>query len=895
MERWRQLLVLATAAVQQDNGTLAQRCLGGARRECPGGFQRVPAIEPAGTFYCAPCSFGTFSFCNANSCQSCPNGAVCFGRGEPPRQMHGFFRFLNPEYDDDEEVCEAVEEYRSSGGADPSFDRFYSFVGCHQNKGACRGPRRLLGDAMLVNNEDKTAEAQLRTSQDVMPQLQSFQADESQAEGVMLRLEGRFLELHPEAAGGSPSHNISYGACTGTPLRNVYDHCLRLTHRGSGPNLLLSSGPHESSGPMGIWADDTSKRACAEGYAGRRCSRCEEGWGPVNSFCYRCSTYRTLPYVVLCFMVSLLFLGTRLLVHWETQKAHVRVNSLSIQIKEQRADGRTPVVSHKKTSAEVTRIKWPHHARSSSITKVMLSYCQIMQLALNFDLVLPTNVESSMRINQWVASGEQFFLQIGCTVFGQDFLRFTITMCWILPLFLMAFFLIFFWVRFHFESVAFRFEIPSAKSHGSNVQEEYVRRGLRREVADGVIDASEVHVVLQKLRRYTEEELGRRSVISTSALHVNEMIIQSNRAEYLYDEPTDQHIFTFDRHDGIRVEEFGRYYYKARRAAFLNKMAVAFFVVYFVLYSSVTLQAAYWFNCDDMGLQGKRQSFLAKDMEMPCVSVRYGLVLLTTSIPWAIGVACVLPIYFLFAYLQRMRDRLQRPDMLAYFGFIYSGYERQYYWWEFVILARKYVMVLLAASGRIDPVLATTLALLVVFTSLCLHLKCQPFEESSIDRLETFSLCLTAFTLFSLIIFHSTRDLDDGYYRFRSFLYWMIMMVNAMFLLTGLVLVITAQLTTLRVSSNFKNAHAGGAAGATSSKYGAGASFRAAARRSHDSTRSTLSAGGSIDRGGQMSSWDVLDRISESEREREREREDAGEGAYGVNGSGSFGSGGGGG
>jgi hypothetical protein len=42
----------------------------------------------------------------------------------------------------------------------------------------------------------------------------------------------------------------------------------------------------------------------------------------------------------------------------------------------------------------------------------MLSYCQIMHLALNFELQLPSGVKSSMRVNQWMASGEQFFYQV---------------------------------------------------------------------------------------------------------------------------------------------------------------------------------------------------------------------------------------------------------------------------------------------------------------------------------------------------------------------------------------------------------------------------------------------------------------------------------------------------
>jgi hypothetical protein len=308
---------------------------------------------------------------------------------------------------------------------------------------------------------------------------------------------------------------------------------------------------------------------------------------------------------------------------------------------------------------------------------------------------------------------------VGCTAFGKDFLSYTITICWLLPIIMVLALCFTMWIRFMLEQEQFRSEIPSLSLdvNYDQLKEEYSRRGMEKEVKDEKFDCNEIGGVLNKLKWYTEKT--KRSVIKTKVLHVNELLIQSNDAEYGYepyteDEPLDgegasagrfaqvqaekrRHTFTYVKGEGILINKFGEHYKKARWKSFKNKMVVGMIVIYYMIYSTVTLQAAYWLNCDDMGFEGKSERFLSRDMEVSCTSAQYGMMLLTTAIPWSIGVAFLLPLYCLkYLHSKQKNTSLFRPDMVAHFGFVYVGYREETWYWEFIILLRKYLMVRLA-------------------------------------------------------------------------------------------------------------------------------------------------------------------------------------------------------
>jgi hypothetical protein len=109
----------------------------------------------------------------------------------------------------------------------------------------------MIGKGMLVNDEGNRQIAWLWSTMDLMQQITNqFEFDPAQS--VFLRLDNRPLKIYSRE--NDPAASITFEKCEPTLsapphlLYSGYKKCLQLRHSGVGPNLLLSSGPHESNG-----------------------------------------------------------------------------------------------------------------------------------------------------------------------------------------------------------------------------------------------------------------------------------------------------------------------------------------------------------------------------------------------------------------------------------------------------------------------------------------------------------------------------------------------------------------------------------------------------------------------------------------------------------------------
>ena len=82
-------------------------------------------------------------------------------------------------------------------------------------------------------------------------------------------------------------------------------------------------------------------------------------------------------------------------------------------------------------------------------------------------------------------------------------------------------------------------------------------------------------------------------------------------------------------------------------------------------------------------------------MEDECWAGEHFKYAMTAAIPglivWGIG----LPVLaFLVLYRAKQNDKLDSLHKKVTYGFLFLGYKRQYYWWELVILARKFFILM---------------------------------------------------------------------------------------------------------------------------------------------------------------------------------------------------------
>lgn len=117
------------------------------------------------------------------------------------------------------------------------------------------------------------------------------------------------------------------------------------------------------------------------------------------------------------------------------------------------------------------------------------------------------------------------------------------------------------------------------------------------------------------------------------------------------------------------------------------------------------------------------------------------------------------PAYFCihFVHTDRLYDRLDEPRITQYFGFLYSSFEKEKFYWESIVLARKlgiaFVIVFMRGMGAKAQL---HFALLIMIVALTAHQTMQPYKLDLLDGMETVSLSCQV-----LIIYLSILNEDD--------------------------------------------------------------------------------------------------------------------------------------
>jgi hypothetical protein len=131
-------------------------------------------------------------------------------------------------------------------------------------------------------------------------------------------------------------------------------------------------------------------------------------------------------------------------------------------------------------------------------------------------------------------------------------------------------------------------------------------------------------------------------------------------------------------------------------------------------------------------------------------------------------------------FLVRYRKMLDNVDIRVRFGFLYTGYHAQKYYWEFVILYRKVLIitfsVFLATVSVSIQVLSVLMLLIMAFI---MQMKKTPYVTPVLNALELRAILVEAVTLYCGLFFLTT--VGDTTAQLALFL--VIVLANAYFLL----------------------------------------------------------------------------------------------------------------
>jgi len=179
--------------------------------------------------------------------------------------------------------------------------------------------------------------------------------------------------------------------------------------------------------------------------------------------------------------------------------------------------------------------------------------------------------------------------------------------------------------------------------------------------------------------------------------------------------------------------------------------------------------------------------WLLHDMHIACWEGEHLTYAFALALP-AMLVWCVATPLLFWALLFRQRFVLYHPSNIRRIGFLYSGYHRRYYFWEFVVVLRKSLMVIIAnllmtAQSEIQA----EIAICVLWIFVILQHKQKPFDTGSFNRLEFLSLLASLVTVVTGALYLSDLRTQPGAYYgllITAFTF------NALFMFVWLVLLI---------------------------------------------------------------------------------------------------------
>jgi hypothetical protein len=91
------------------------------------------------------------------------------------------------------------------------------------------------------------------------------------------------------------------------------------------------------------------------------------------------------------------------------------------------------------------------------------------------------------------------------------------------------------------------------------------------------------------------------------------------------------------------------------------------------------------------------------------------------SLIYSIFYGLFLPAFLLYLWWQTSR-KLKGTLRSYHFGFLVKGYQREYFWWEYTVLCRRFLCCLVVAVSSRDPFLTASIIAVIFIMSIHFHL-----------------------------------------------------------------------------------------------------------------------------------------------------------------------------
>jgi hypothetical protein len=198
------------------------------------------------------------------------------------------------------------------------------------------------------------------------------------------------------------------------------------------------------------------------------------------------------------------------------------------------------------------------------------------------------------------------------------------------------------------------------------------------------------------------------------------------------------------------------YFFRRKRSVFKIELVATLMVLFFLMHPSLVKEYFNVFNC--RLIEG--QLWLNSNLNIKCFDDRHLTYALTVAFPsiivWGIGVPSLI-----LGRLIKGRSQLYQVSMKGRFGFFYNGFKMSHFYWEFLILYRKIIIIVIVVflGSESIPVQALSL-MLVLLTFLFLQYSQEPYTLSKLNHIELRGILVSSITIYCGL-YYLTRDLGE--------------------------------------------------------------------------------------------------------------------------------------
>jgi flagellar basal body-associated protein FliL len=203
-----------------------------------------------------------------------------------------------------------------------------------------------------------------------------------------------------------------------------------------------------------------------------------------------------------------------------------------------------------------------------------------------------------------------------------------------------------------------------------------------------------------------------------------------------------------------------------------DKAVGSIVIMYYIMFPSILNGMTDAMSCTTYGPKQSETARVLLDgsLETICYQNKHLMILVTIVVPSFVLFVCITPLVIVFSMRIHHKDLSLLPHQKNFnpvacyrFGFLFLGYEEEWYGWELLVMMRKATFVVVTGLLRpYGPISQVTGAITILFVALSVHLQHRPYDSDGHDIMESVSLHMSLIILMSTLLCSMVGRTLDG-------------------------------------------------------------------------------------------------------------------------------------